>query len=247
LVVDEAHGFCTRASSNVLLHFVPRYLLLLTATPRRRDELDIFLDTLAPFEVSRLTFKWHTLYRVSTSIHYETKSWNDYLSLVTQDNERNSLILRLVMSSNEKTLILTWRQDHVLLLYQRLVDLGLTVECLYGNKNHYRDAQVLIGTISKIGEGFDETLSDDFSGIRISRLILVTTLRSERLVEQLFGRVFRSCRPSIYVLVDDVYFCYHHWRYIENWSQTHRGIIKTYVERNTLPSNLESVLASSQV
>jgi hypothetical protein len=95
-----------------------------------------------------------------------------------------------------------------------------------GHRKHYHDSKILIGTISKIGTGFDEqSACIDFSGERINMLILMGTTKSDTVVEQVLGRAFRADLPHIIIFVDNVQVVKRHWYVIKKWCLEHNGEI----------------------
>lgn len=240
LIIDEVHAFCSPVLSSNILKLTPKYLILLSATPERDDGLDIFIDAMVgDNRVIREYMKKHTVYLVNTNRTYNIKytpdnriDWHDLQAQLISDQQRNQLIVDITLSATDKTCILTWRKDHAKILYDLISNKISDVDYLMGNKNKYKDSRVLIGTISKIGTGFDESSSCcDYNGIRIKRLILVGTTKSNKVIEQTLGRVFRADTPTIMVLVDNVPIIKYHWSKIKSWCIKHGGKILEY-QRN---------------
>jgi superfamily II DNA or RNA helicase len=240
LVIDEAHLFTTNRRVNTVLSFAPRYLILLTATPPPPlDEYGkpSFIHSLVYDSIIwEDNHKFHYLTPIFTYIDYNyplridgSVDWANLLNMVSEDIIRNDMILKYIIDNttvDNKILILTWRKNQAKYLYQRLNDMGYLVDILSGTKNNYHNCKILIGTISKIGVGFDESnLCPNFDGVRINVLILTSTIKSTVLIEQIFGRIFRSDIPKIIVFVDDGLFR-SHWHQIREWSISHGGVVK---------------------
>src|SRR5204863_9299228 len=81
----------------------------------------------------------------------------DYASLLREtlmDAWRNNIIYFLVHGNRDKKmLILTSLKDHTMLLYQMILDMGISCDYMCGNKKSYQDSSVLVGTMPKIGTG----------------------------------------------------------------------------------------------
>ena len=78
---------------------------------------------------------------------------------------------------------------------------GAECSTLYGSDTSYEDANIIISTFSKIGEGFDEeNMCDTWNGKRLEMLIIAI---SKKDIHQNAGRVFRSENPVLIYLVDD--------------------------------------------
>jgi superfamily II DNA or RNA helicase len=119
---------------------------------------------------------------------------------------------------NHKIMILTWNKNHAYFLSKTLNERGTSSDVLAGNKSTYKDSRVLVGTISKIGTGFDEAMAcPDWSGERSNMLILTGSTKSLSGLEQITGRVFRAEFPTIIDLVDDNRICKSHCTQRRKW------------------------------
>jgi hypothetical protein len=98
--------------------------------------------------------------------------------------------------------------------------LGKSVSMFAGSMINYKDARLLVGSIQKIGTGFDEESSaKEYTGTRFDLMILVGTTKSESLITQIAGRVLRSpIPPSIVVFVDNHKSVENHWKAIRSWA-----------------------------
>jgi superfamily II DNA or RNA helicase len=239
LVIDEAHMFTTQRRVNVVLSFCPIYLILLTATPPTPlDEYGkpSFIRCLIGDNIVKEdNHKFHHLIPIFTGINYQYPirddgrvDWSKLLNIISEDKPRNDMILKYIttnIGSDDKVCILTWRRNQAQYLYKSLRDMDYSVDMLIGSKNNYQNCKVLIGTISKIGIGFDEcNLCPDFDGVRINVLVLVNTIKNRVLIEQVLGRAFRSDIPKIMVFVDGGLFR-SHWYEMRKWSIDHGGVI----------------------
>lgn len=235
VVIDEAHAFCTPSRVKCLLGIQPKYIIANTATPNREDGMFAMIESMVGLhQVHKPSQKRFELIRCLTNISPPLKQnirgeldWNHLKGSLCQDETRNSYIIQLIQHHQDsKILVLTWLKSHAFLLQKEISNIGEKCSIMAGNLKVYKDCRILIGTISKIGTGFDEKSScPDFNGVRINLLILVGTTKSETLIEQIFGRVFRSEHPQIIVLIDDVPVSKRHWYLIKRWSLQHNGQI----------------------
>jgi superfamily II DNA or RNA helicase len=132
--------------------------------------------------------------------------WSDFTLKQAISEERNDQVLGLIKAHPDyKILILTWRSErHVLPLFKYLKSHGIDCDYMSGTKKTYRDSRVLVGTIQKIGTGFDEKAAcENFNGMRINMLIKLGSTASSELLEQVAGRAFRAEFPVIVDFVDD--------------------------------------------
>jgi len=139
--------------------------------------------------------------------------WHPLAKSLTFNDERNRMIIAMTLKNpTHKIVILTGYVNHTKLLHKTLEDLGESVDYLCGNKKNYKNSRMLIGTIDKIGTGFDEeSFCDDFNDVKINLGILAHSIASKKLLEQSVGRVFRASFPNIFHLVDDDKTIQRHW------------------------------------
>lgn len=239
VIYDEADTFCTPGRVNCLLGVTPKYVIAATATLQREDGMHAMIESVCGTNnvIRKISRKPFLVYKYMTGIHIEQKinkqgtvDWAQITKDQAHSRERNFLIYNLIRCNmNSKILILTWRKDdHVIPLANWLSQMGLNVDYMAGTKKNYSDSHVLVGTISKIGRGFDEKAAcDNYNGIRINLLILVGSTQSVKLLEQVAGRVFRSEFPQIVHFVDECNVSKNHWAVASPWYKSRNGTIKT--------------------
>jgi superfamily II DNA or RNA helicase len=254
MIIDEAHLFCTPSRVTPLLSFLPSRVIASTATFLRENDsfstmINLLCGTKVLYQKSTKPFsviKYETNIFLPEKIDFRTKkiNWTKYVSEQLNSEFRNSLILSTVMMNlGYKILILTWRVEHVYFLSEQLEKRGISVDNMVSSKKKYSDSNVLIGTISKIGTGFDEkTLCENFNGIRINLLLLVSTMKSMTLLEQVAGRCFRSEFPNIIYFIDSNEISQRHWKKAEKWFVSRNGKILSNSEKQTNEKILSSQL-----
>lgn len=256
LVVDEAHRFCSQSSVEVLLSTTPQFLTLITATAIRSDGMHKMLDLVGGTEkITKISDKLFYVMKVNTGIHppenalKRTKHGLNYSSLLkylSNDYTRNSQIVEIVKNNNrEKIMILTDLTSHVEILEpwirKEIFPQKREVSSMYGTQDDYDDADVIIATYSKLGEGFDELAAcRNWNGKRINMIILAT---SHKEPEQFAGRAFRADLPLIYDLVDDQKNIKNHYSSRKKWYISRNGRIincdSSYVWRDHISEHLE--------
>lgn len=250
LVIDEAHTFCTETRIKTLLKVRPRYILSCTATPDRDDGLYSMIESACGTQrVVQKSTKPFIVYKFNTGIEIvEKKKWNhmmrknitdwtDMVNKLAENKARNSLILGLVSAYHKKNkiLVLTRRVNHAKMLSQWLTHYKIKNDFLVGTKNRYEDTQVLIGSVEKIGTGFDEELAcENFGGIRLDLLILTISIKSVNLLIQVAGRVFRSQFPEIIYLTDKNRIVRNHFSAGKKWMAESNGIIYEHTYTNNV-------------
>jgi superfamily II DNA or RNA helicase len=211
LIVDECHRCPSRTFTEAVSLFDSKYMLGLSATPWRRDNLSKLIfwhlgdiqhsidphqlidsgDILSPEVFERETeFKAH---------HDPTKHYSKMLAELTADDARNRLIAQDVASEVNQTdgicLVLSDRKQHCETLKAILTFRHkITAEVLTGDVEASRRAvileqlaqgniRVMIATGQLLGEGFDCP--------NLSSLFLATPIRFSGRVLQYIGRVLR--------------------------------------------------------
>ncbi len=234
VIIDECHsnrelvfGRLVNAKNSRCIRY--RFLLGLSATPDSIKEgtavvspkvyYDVYFDYIIKgfvfkqFQVQfiRLPFECPTMKKYDGSLDYT--GMNKWLN---ENEERAEHLKRLVSSLvKPKTLILTKYINTVRQMESHLSEC-FRVTVMYGSKTTYdKSADVLIGTTSKIGEGFD--IVDPFAA-----MIILDNVLDAR---QLIGR----CRVDGFVLYDiyDNHSVYEsHRRYREQSYDDARGLTR---------------------
>lgn len=244
VLIDEAHEFCTLSRIKCLLGVQPLKIISMTATLERSDQTHTIIQSVCGMHnIFKKSTKPFNVYRFVTGVTIPivlntqgNPDWSKYCNFQSLDDSRNIMILNMIKeNSNFKILILTWLKDHVNLLYNSCQQMGISVDFMAGNKKKYSDSQVLIGTISKLGTGFDEkTACDNFNGTSINLLLMVATMDSVQLLEQVAGRAFRSEFPHIIYFVDNNKIAENHWKKAKKWFESRNGTIYEHLSPQAL-------------
>jgi superfamily II DNA or RNA helicase len=238
LVIDEAHAFCTPSHVSGLLKTHPRYIIALSATLERENDMHIMVQGLCGTHfVESQDYKPFQVIKINTGVEIDypinragVPDWTKIVNEISQNEKRNNFIIELIRRNpGYKILVLTWRVNHARYLHGKLIELGEDCSILVGAMQSYTNARILIGSSSKIGTGFDEKMAcPDYDGTRIQMLLLVGSTRSEAVLTQLVGRAFRSDFPIIVVFVDKGTIAERHWRIQKKWFLSKGGIISDY-------------------
>lgn len=207
LIVDECHLLVAQQLVQSLTFFFPRHLLGLSATPYRRDGLDVLLDFyFGKGRVHRQLHCEHTVWCLSTDLVIPTVlnarqqvDWNALLHTQSFHTRRNERIAELVTEHAPQrggVLVLCKRIEQVRLLRDLLVDYGCTSVATFTSKDKTldRESKILLTTFQKVGVGFSHERMD----------MLVLACDVEEYFLQYLGRVFRrpESRPLIVDIVD---------------------------------------------
>lgn len=248
MIIDEAHAFCTPSRLDCLLGFTPRYVIAETATLERDDGMHsmiqaicglhgIFRSSSTPFEVVKIDTGFTP---PTTQTAQGRLNWSELVKTLATNPHRNQFILDIIRENPErKIVVLTGLVEHVHALVKMIREMGEKVDFMAGTKKSYSDSRVLVGTIQKIGTGFDEkTACPDFNGIRIDMLILVTSVKKLSTLEQSVGRVFRAQSPIVIDFVDNNSTLKSHWYGRQKWYKSRLGEVS--VRKMNFPDQIDS-------
>lgn len=164
VIVDECHLIMSTILSQSLLAVRPTWLLGLSATPYRFDGLDAMIDTyFGPSRVVATLPRTCTVYTVNTHfkppmrMKYGKLDWHAVIDSQVVNDKRNALIVEIVRSFPNLTfLLLVKRVNHATILKHLLEAVSIPCDVLTGSQRYVETGnRVLIGTVSKIGVGFD--------------------------------------------------------------------------------------------
>lgn len=225
LITDETHLLLSEKRSLNLLSLRPLKLLGLTATPYRPDELHILFKLFFGTNyIYKPLYKVHDVYQVNSGIAIENRftygklDWNYVLQQQCENEVRNKLIVDIIKSfpKNRMWLVLVKRKLHATLL-ETLLQSHYKVSSLIGTQQTYDETcNVLIGTVGKIGTGFDFPKLDS---------LLIATDMVEYYI-QFLGRVMRTTnRPIVVDIVDDHGILYSHFQKRKRVYMKHGGTL----------------------
>lgn len=257
LIIDEAHAFCTPTHVGCLLAFHPKYILAESASLERDDSLHsmiyaicgthgVYRESNIPFNVMKIVTNTKPIRKLN---RFRKVDYAHLVSSTLHDERRNNIILQIVSANtNFKILILTSLRDHATFINSSLESMGISSDFLCGTKRGYRDSNVLVGTTSKIGTGFDPATScPSYSGRPFDLLILVCSIKKYSMLVQNVGRVFRSDFPTVMHFVDNDEIFKSHWYIARKWYIARGGIITNHIIQNTdLPQSQNVTIQQQQ-
>lgn len=239
LLIDEAHCFCSPSKVKPLLSFSPKYTIAETATPKKDNGMHKVIQSICGTHyIQKVSTKPYNFFIIQTNLEYELEgSKNIFGDLVNQQcksERRNEIILKLLECNKDyKTIIAGNRKEHCKFLNESLTKMGLESSELYGTIKNYKTKNILIGTGSKMGVGFDEeNFCDDFDGRPSDLLLMLTTYASWAPFEQVRGRGMRTETPNVVVFNDKHPITKKHMTQIRKWvRETNGKIIELNVDK----------------
>lgn len=223
VIIDEAHLFCTPNHIQAMMWFFPKKLILCSATPTRTDGADTMISMMVPEEnhvVVKPTIPFE-VHIIPTNLMLLGDDYGSKFEYAYKNQNRNNLICEIAMNCYNKGLkcmVLTNRVEHVDTLHDIISsEVNDEVQKYYMNQAKCKNYRIMIGTIPKIGTGFDESTScQDFDGDCSNVLILCCTIKNHNSFIQVIGRVMRAKNPKIFILEDDDRMCHNHINGIKN-------------------------------
>lgn len=236
LIMDETHKLCIPTAVEPILSFRPAYIIGCSATPEREDGMHKMMNSILgihrvhrPLEIKFNVINVYTGIIIKGELNKDgTLDWASVNREKAFSEARNTLIHNMVMSNlSHKILVLTLMKEHSTIIHESLIEAGVNSSIMIGLKKSYSDANVLVGTISKLGTGFDElSACIDFNGVRIDTLILVASIKSLSLITQIMGRVFRSDNPTVIDLCDEMPTLHKHHKIRNKWYEENGASIE---------------------
>ena len=215
VIGDEVHLLVAETLSKAFLNIVPRYVIALSATAYRNDELTGLLPLFfGKDQITRNLYRKHTVYKVTTGITIEMElsentgkvNWGAIMKTQSEHKDRNALIIKIVQYFKDRHfLIICKRVEQANFIYKSLIDLGESVDNLIGSKQTFdRDSRILVGILSKVGTGFDWP--------KLDALMLATD--TDSFFIQILGRIFRKkdTIPIVFDLVDNNFILNKHYK-----------------------------------
>lgn len=238
LLIDEAHCFCSTSKVKPLLSFTPKYIIAETATPVKDNGMHTMIQSICGTHyIRKISEKPYNFYIINTQLDYEDLKKGDYNALVNKqcDSKRRNEIIMSILKENThyKTIVATLRKTHVEFLQKELEKENMECSTLYGTKKNYKTKNILIGTGSKMGVGFDEAnFCDDFDGRPSDLLIMCYTMASWANFEQVRGRGMRADKPNVVIFNDKSSISKKHMTQIRKWvRETNGNIVEMNVHK----------------
>lgn len=208
VLLDEAHHCPARTFLEVVSGLNPHYLYGLTATPYRRDKLEVLMfqslgETRTVIPIEKVEKHGGIIiptvrYRAVTGRRVESNNIQQILKALINNNKRNHMIVSDVLAEavqGHYCIVISDRREHCEALYE-LISAGWEKTGIatgkYSKKyveeqvKKYNEGEitVLVATFSLLGEGFDVPFLD--------RAFIAMPFRSEAKAEQLIGRIQRT-------------------------------------------------------
>jgi len=168
IIIDEAHHMPAVSFEIPLKRFKGKYVLGLSATPKRKDGMEAIMylqcGDIVHESIRKSTVK-HMLKTVTTQYDTFMDHFSMMLGEIAEDNLRNRQIIdEVIKLSDRKVLVLSERIEHLNILWHMLEAKGIDAVLLYGGLKtkekrvqfeKTKNASIILSTSSYIGEGID--------------------------------------------------------------------------------------------
>lgn len=168
IIIDEAHHMPAVSFEIPLKRFKGKYVLGLSATPKRKDGMEAIMylqcGDIVHESIRKNTVK-HTLKTISTQYETFLDHFTMMLGEITEDETRNRQIIDEILKfSDRKILVLSERIEHLNILWHMLKAKGVEAVLLYGGLKtkekriqleKTENSSIILSTSSYIGEGID--------------------------------------------------------------------------------------------
>ncbi|MCT7533386.1 DEAD/DEAH box helicase [Aliarcobacter cryaerophilus] len=168
VIVDECHHIPALTFEQIVKNFKVRYILGLSATPNRKDELDpILYQQLGNISYEYKKPKTHTNRLLVIKTEF-TSSADNYAAIINElvsNEDRNRQIVKTIKENiNRKILLLSDRIEHLNLLENILKEENIDFVSVHGSQNKkeqvenmqkVKTSSLILATSSFFGEGID--------------------------------------------------------------------------------------------
>ena len=197
VIVDECHHIPAITFEQIVKNFKGKYLLGLSATPNRKDELQpILYQQLGDISYEYKKKKTHTnkLQIIRTSFESNADNYAKIINELCLDKNRNNLIIDAIkIKKKKKILVLTDRIEHINILENLFQKEKFDYICVHGslnkkeqveNMNLVKSKALIIATTSYFGEGIDFP--------HLNTIMFVTPISYYGRLVQYLGRIGRG-------------------------------------------------------
>ena len=197
VIVDECHHIPAITFEQIIKNFKGKYLLGLSATPNRKDELQpILYQQLGDISYEYKKKKTHTnkLQIIRTQFESNADNYATIINELCLDENRNNLIINAIKENiQRKILVLTDRIEHINVLENHFLKEGFDYISVHGslnkkeqveNMNLVKSKSLIIATTSYFGEGIDFP--------HLNTIMFVTPISYYGRLVQYLGRIGRG-------------------------------------------------------
>lgn len=168
VIVDECHHIPALTFEQIVKNFKGRYILGLSATPNRKDELEAILyQQLGSISYEYKKPRTHTnkLKVIKTEFTSSSDNYSTIINELVVNEDRNKMIIETIKQNSErKILLLSDRIEHLNILENMLKNESIPFVSVHGSQNKkeqvlnmekVKSSSLILATSSFFGEGID--------------------------------------------------------------------------------------------
>lgn len=168
VIVDECHHIPALTFEQIVKKFKGRYILGLSATPNRKDELETILYQqlgLISYEYKKPRSHTNKLKVIKTEFTSNSDNYSAIINELIVNEDRNKKIIETIKENSErKILLLSDRIEHLNILENMLKNNGISYVSVHGSQNKkeqvenmkkIKSSSLILATSSFFGEGID--------------------------------------------------------------------------------------------
>ena len=202
VIVDECHHIPALTFEQIIKNFSGRYVLGLSATPNRKDELDpILYQQLGniSFEYKKPRVHTNRLKVIKTEFVSSLDNYVNILGDLILDKSRNMQIIKEIkQNTDRKILLLSDRIEHISILEDLLNQENIDFVSVHGSQNKkeqvenmqkVKSSSLILATSSFFGEGIDFP--------HLNTIIFATPISYHGRLIQYLGRIGRGSQECL--------------------------------------------------
>ncbi len=209
VIVDECHHIPALTFESIIKSFYGKYILGLSATPKRKDEMEPILFAQLgniSYEVKSKKTSIKIAKIVNSDFESECDNFGELIGEIINNKKRNELIIdQLKLHQNRKILVLSDRIEHIENLSILLDKLKFQYTAIHGsmakktkeiNLKEIESANIVLATASYFGEGVDFP--------HLDTIIFATPISFSGRLVQYLGRIGRQGDDCLAIDILDI-------------------------------------------
>jgi ERCC4-related helicase len=247
LMIDEAHRFTSESRIEALLSFTPKYIVAATATPDAKEDKMYRMVTslVGNHSIIREKKDPFKFFVIDTGIDFDLvteQPFTELCNLQAESEERNKVVIDIFKQNDVYSMIICHLIKMITNLSQECEKAKLGYSTLMKKDKDYDGSKkILIGSISKMGEGFDQSNFCSNFKEQSQLTILGLTFKNKARFIQALGRGTRHPDPYIVCLKDENGITERHIREMCKWVKDMNGTIYNIKYDKGMNLNLKEI------
>lgn len=208
LIIDECHHIPAYSFETMIKQFSGKYILGLSATPHRKDELEPLLfhqvGNIVYEQSTKSKNKNQTVHLIESNFNTNCTTYTEILGELIQDKNRNNLIIEQILKYKDRNIILlSDRVEHIAILEDLIKSHNLDFTTIHGsqtkkeqsiNQTMLHNSKLILSSSSYFGEGVDLE--------HLDTIVFATPISYYGRIIQYLGRVGRGKNTNDTLCID---------------------------------------------